>query len=496
MLPAGLSYSFMPQLTPDRDLVVTYVLTNATGLTYTNVRFFFLLDAEIEQEVNTFFNEYGVAEGVAGLGASDVFADQWQIDEPGFAGGQLFANLYAGGLNNSNAIPAGTSNDVALALGFFVGDLLPGNSVGVAVEVSGRGNSLGPFRLVQRDAAAGSSNAVTLSGLVATLAGTIFQDLNRNGTPEAGEGVAGVTLRLVDGTNAVSQALTDASGNYSFSTPPPGTYTLVVDAGSPNLAGLANTVDPDGVLDSATLVTLVPGVLNLKNWGYQLSKLEGTVFRDVNRNDVPEAGEGLAGVTLRLLSGTNGVLAVATDANGYYVFNAPPAGTYVLVVDTNTLPPGLNNTVDPDGTLDGATAVTLAPGALVARTWGYQSVVVGGAANVTALAGLNFQWRLNHPTGWLIGTLTITNLPGGSASFGAPFQLGLPASTNYWLARPAGTLPDGVPYVELTPAVEAVLGAGGVLAPGQTVTVDGVEVYSRDRSAPPRNLFELWATQQ
>jgi len=162
------------------------------------------------------------------------------------------------------------------------------------------------------------------------------------------------------------------------------------------------------------------------------------------------------------------------------------------------VPAELINTVDADGTPDNRTAVVLAPGGSVTVDWGYRIPVASGLANVTALAGLNFQWRLNQPTGWLIGTLTITNLPSGGASLAAPFQLGLPASTNYWLAHPGGTLDDGVPSLDLSTRVGTALQAQGrsALAPGQTVTVDGVEVYSRDRSAPPTGLFELWATQQ
>ena len=394
-LPGGLNFSFTPRLTPDGDLVLTYVLTNGTAGAFTNAQFMFLLDAEIDQETNTFFNEYGGVEGSAGLGAGDVLADSWQIDEPGFAGGQLFGNLYAGVLSNSNAIPVGASNDVALALGFALGEVLAGNSVGVAIEVSGRGNSLGSLRLVQRDAG-GSATTVTLSGLVATLAGTIFRDGNRNGSPDLNlnEGLANVTLRLLAGTNVVGQVATDSRGNYTFSTPPPGTYTLAVEAG--------------------------------------------------------------------------------------------------------TVPGGLTLTVDPDGVKDGITTLAVVPGELTIRNWGYEAPVVSGLANVTAQAGLNFQWRLYQPGGWLIGRLSITNQSGG-VSFGSPFQLGLFSSTNYWLAHPAsGTVGSGAPYVDLTAALEAALAAQGrsVLGPGQAVTVDGVEVYSRDRSAPPTSLFELWAAQQ
>ncbi|MFC2042662.1 hypothetical protein ACFLUA_00715 [Chloroflexota bacterium] len=53
---------------------------------------------------------------------------------------------------------------------------------------------------------------------------------------------------------------------------------------------------------------------------------------------------------------------VATDVNGNYTIDDLPAGTFDVVIDASTLPAGLTNSVDPDGTTDSATTVILAAG--------------------------------------------------------------------------------------------------------------------------------------
>lgn len=289
--PPGLTYGFSSALSNGTDLVLTYDFLNQSSGGFTNLRFAVLLDVEIDQETNTFFNEYGRVVGTPGEDASDADPDLWQIDEPGFAGGTLFSNLFQGSLNNSNSIPQSAPNDVALALGFYLGTLQPGESNRVRILISEAGNKLGNFALEQLD------------------------------------------------------------------------------------------TDPH----SATLITL--------------------------------SGQ----------AQTNGVSSIFGDSAG--------------------------------------------------------------------LANLSFTWRLKPSTGSLIGTLTITNLPASGKVLSAPFQLGFPTSTNFWLAHPTGTLGNGLPYLDLTAGVTAGAG-GGTLSPGQKVVVDGIEVFSRNRSAPPTGMFQLWTTQQ
>jgi len=66
------------------------------------------VDAEIDQDINGFTNEYGSVAGSAAAGQS------WEIDEPGFEYGDIYDNFVAGTLDKSNGVP--TPDDVAMAL--------------------------------------------------------------------------------------------------------------------------------------------------------------------------------------------------------------------------------------------------------------------------------------------------------------------------------------------------------------------------------------------
>jgi hypothetical protein len=70
------------------------------------------VDHEVDETVNTFFNEYGSTSGTAASGQS------WEIDEPGYTFGDIFANFSASGLDNSNGVPSGSDDDVSMALGW------------------------------------------------------------------------------------------------------------------------------------------------------------------------------------------------------------------------------------------------------------------------------------------------------------------------------------------------------------------------------------------
>lgn len=70
------------------------------------------LDWEIDEAINTFFNESGAANGAAAGNQS------WEIDEPGFLFGDIDLNFFADALDNSNGVPAGSEDDVSLALGW------------------------------------------------------------------------------------------------------------------------------------------------------------------------------------------------------------------------------------------------------------------------------------------------------------------------------------------------------------------------------------------
>ncbi len=84
---------------------VTVTLTTA-GSHY--VAFF--VDHEIDQATNTFFNEHGSVFGVPGAGLT------WEIDEPGYLFGDIYDNFLGSALDGTNGVPAGSEDDVSMAM--------------------------------------------------------------------------------------------------------------------------------------------------------------------------------------------------------------------------------------------------------------------------------------------------------------------------------------------------------------------------------------------
>ena len=420
-LPAGLTFGFATNLSADLgDLVLTYTFTNTGATSFTNVFFSVLLDAEIDEATNTFYNEYGLVNGAPGQHAYD--ASQWQIGEPGFQGGTLLKNLYAGSLNNSNSAPPTAVNDVAAALGFSLGTIPPGIAAAVTVMISQQGHVLSAFSLSHHDSDPASANTViTLSGVITAtpsqmlnpgpnqtllvLAGRAFQDASTNGPANPGlSGLAGVAVSLWSNSVPVRTNLTDATGQYAFSVPPglaPGTFAVAATA--------------------ATGLTFEP-----------VLPAQGAYFAASNPTTV-----------------------------------ALPAVVPVLNFDFRgaAAPPPVNTNA----------VFANASGQL---HWGITS------------------WKLNYATGSLLGTLTVTNPANAAANFGPPWKLGLKSSPNFYFVQPAGTLPDGVANIDVSPAVSAEV-ASGLLSRGQQIVLtNAVEIYSRFRSAPTNGQFEIWATQQ
>ena len=226
--------------------------------------------------------------------------------------------------------------------------------------------------------------------------------------------------------------------------------------------------------------------------------LSGTIFGDANTNSSPDPGEGLSNVLMVLQGPAGSTMAQAfTDNYGHYDFGTPPGpGPFTVNVAEASLPPNLTNNVAHPIPGTDFSASRILSGTNAVLNWGYsvpsqQFVNVSGQINMGII-----QWVLNRATGSLVGTLTITNPVVSTVVFGPPYQVGLKASTNFYYPHPAGTLSDGVPFVDVSSDVKANV-SGGLLKAGQNVVLtNSIEVYSLTRSVPPLNLFEIWATQQ
>lgn len=67
------------------------------------------VDMEIDEPVNTFFNEFGAVVGAVPAGVS------WEIDEPGYVYGDIFDHLFLN-LDNTNGVPDTAPDDVSMAV--------------------------------------------------------------------------------------------------------------------------------------------------------------------------------------------------------------------------------------------------------------------------------------------------------------------------------------------------------------------------------------------
>ncbi|MCX7591025.1 MAG: hypothetical protein N2255_05295 [Kiritimatiellae bacterium] len=383
-LPPELAFSFTNTLSADRtDLLLRYEFRNDGSNDIFGVRFFALLDAEIDEELNTFFNEYGEVHGVAGLGSGDPWADFWQIDEPGFVGGTLLTRLLDGQLEQRNKVPRNRPNDTALALGFDLGRIRPRGLIAVNILISEDGATTGRLALTHHDLDEKSATVITYSG------------------------------------------------------------------------------QADRILRELTNLVVV-GAERMKMGTSQTNACEA-YFSDRTKEDV-------------------------TSLAQWDLFGPSPAGTTVM------------------GPVLTAGAVTNPTPVYVRARYGYRDVTLSGTLRVvieppqefkevTGDVELRFSWRLDYSTGALIGTLRIANRT-AQRILANRFHLALHRSSDFFFAKPDGTMPDGDAYVDLTSAVLSALwraGGDNRLDPGESVEVTGFRVYSRDRRPPPSSLFELWS---
>ncbi len=218
----------------------------------------------------------------------------------------------------------------------------------------------------------------------ASITGTVFRDDDRDGTLDGGEpGILGATIELYesDGTTLITTTTTAADGTYSFDDLAAGDY--VVKEIQPTLYTSSPATDTN-----TRNVTLVTGTDNTgNNFGEELWDLDGRVWFDRDAGADNDAGEdGFDAVTVTLLyagadgdlatSGDNVTYTTTTDSNGDYSFAELFNGNYRVTIDTDDLPDGVTNNVDPDGGIPSQSDFAVGGADITNHDFGYLGIGV------------------------------------------------------------------------------------------------------------------------
>jgi len=205
--------------------------------------------------------------------------------------------------------------------------------------------------------AAGSNCSST-----STLTFTVIQCLgNITGKvrTDAGVGIANVNVRLFpdnnldglsDGGSPIRNVNTSATGVYSMASLPPGQYVIVETqpAGYFSVMDLDETNDLDSLVysdpnDNIIPVTVEPLEVDADNVFIESpapGMITGSVFQDLDGDQIPDAGEGIANVLITLYhdDDNNGVAdpggfvtTATTNADGNYFFTNVTPANYVII---------------------------------------------------------------------------------------------------------------------------------------------------------------------
>ncbi len=177
----------------------------------------------------------------------------------------------------------------------------------------------------------------------ASIGDFVWADLDMDGVQDAGEfGLAGVTVRLFasDGTTLLQSAVTDSTGHYRFYGVAPGSYVVSYNGASAPAGYVATT--------AVTVPVTITSGQQFNDADFGLAPLPvGTgsigdqIWIDANNNGVQDDGElPLANIGLSLERWNGSIwlptASTVSDADGFYEFAALTAGTYRVVVDTDS----------------------------------------------------------------------------------------------------------------------------------------------------------------
>ncbi len=205
-----------------------------------------------------------------------------------------------------------------------------------------------------------------------SISGSLFNDLNGNGSPDNGEpGLARWVVFLDLNKNGIDDpgeptTTTDSQGNYQFRKLAPGSYRVVEV--QPNGAGFTLTPSTGYVDVTVTASQAISG-LDFGERKIANAAISGKVYNDVNGNKVFDSTDSLlAGWTVYLDLNNDGALnnnepSTLTDARGNYTFKGITPGTYMVREIVRETKPGTPALL-PEQPASGALNVTVVASAV------------------------------------------------------------------------------------------------------------------------------------
>ena len=234
-------------------------------------------------------------------------------------------------------------------------------------------------------------------GTAGSIGDRVWIDSDGDGVQDSDEsGINSVTINLFtdpdsDGIfdNLIATTTTNANGNYVFDGLVAGAYVVETNPLTlPVGVTWTQTGDPDDFAQTASAadhrttnpVILAPGDVFINaDFGYQgdaanTHVIGDTVYLDANADGNEDSGEpGIANVSVTLLDiSANPLAEDITDSNGMYLFSGLPNGVYsVVVTDIQNVLGGLQQSADPDVSLDNRSTVVIAGTDNLNQDFGY-----------------------------------------------------------------------------------------------------------------------------
>jgi uncharacterized repeat protein (TIGR01451 family) len=238
----------------------------------------------------------------------------------------------------------------------------------------------------------------------ASISGKVYGDANDNGIVDPDElGIAGVTVKLTGmdttGTPLSKTVVTDANGDYVFNDLPASDatgYTITevqpvnVDGKTTAPTGAAAASKPVSTGGSDTITGVVFSLHGLSGYNFGerggSATITGKVYKDLNDNGVPDAGEdGISGVTVTLTGtdkdGKPVSLTTTSNAFGVYSF-APPSSNAAGYTVTETQPAFGDGKTTAPGVGSATSSKPVATG--------QPDIITGVIFGTNPLAGYNF----------------------------------------------------------------------------------------------------------